>query len=72
MKTIKLFSNWDNNKYYKYYYFIGRLNKDGSVRYTKAGGCSNDEAEIGEKIKYEKYPGHFGYYYIISKTEYEK
>lgn len=68
MKEIKLFSNWDQSKEYKYYYQLGRLNKDGSVRHTTFGGCSNDEAEVGEKIKYEKYPGHYGYYYIINKT----
>ena len=52
MRTITLFSNWDNSKPQKYYYNLGRLNKDGSVKYTVVGGCSNDEAEVGEKVKY--------------------
>lgn len=67
MKEIKLFSNWDQSKEYKYYYQLGRLNKDGSVRHYTDGGCSNDEAEVGEKVKHY-ICGKCKYLYVIKKT----
>ena len=68
MKEIKLFSNWDNSKEYKYYYNLGRMNKDGTVKYLLVGGCSNDEAEVGDKVKCEITSGRYKYLTVVSKS----
>ena len=72
MKTITLFSNWDNSKPQKYYYQLGRVDKNGNVKYYVTGGCSNDEAEVGEKVKIEVYEGKIKYLTIIEKTTKEE
>ena len=68
MTEIKLFSNWDGSKEEKYYYQLGRLNKDGSIKRYVTGGCSNDDAEIGDKVKVEITRGKYKYLTVLDKS----
>lgn len=68
MIEIKLFSNWDLSKEEKYYYQLGRLNKDGTVKRYVTGGCSNDEADVGDKVKVEITTGKYKYLTVIDKS----